>query len=244
MSHNHIGLVRSGLMYGLEVEENVFIRHRVGLHPPEIASVIGIYYPRHTAWTQPFAANVLVGLSLFPLPASMAFETFPENIASRLRAALMFQVAYIRVTGDVAVTASGGIAGLAAGLSAFLTCINAAVFLTVIVTLEAPVAEMAESQKSFWVYNGVNMTGTSPTLGWHQLNVIPGLVLYSTLVLWWIDDCVTLSSTKNYYTASITLSNAGTSSRPHGLFVGIPTSCCSASAPRLCNGLLLCCICL
>ena len=78
-----------------EVEEDVFIRHRVGLHPPEIASVIGIYYPRRTARTQPFTANVLVGSSLFPLPASMAFETFPENIASRLRAAPLFQVAYI-----------------------------------------------------------------------------------------------------------------------------------------------------
>ena len=61
--------------------------------------------------------------------------------------------------------ARGGIAGLAAGLSAFLTRINAAVFLTVIVTLEAHVAEMVESQKSFWVYNGVKMTGTSPTFG-------------------------------------------------------------------------------
>ena len=61
----------------------------------------------------------------------------------------MFQVAYIRDAGDVAVTARGGIAGLAVDLSAFLTRINAAVFLTMIVTLEAPVAEMAESQKSF-----------------------------------------------------------------------------------------------
>ena len=112
----------------------------------------------------------------------------------------MFQVAYIRDAGDVTVTTRDGVAGLAAGLSAFLTRINAAVFLTVTVTLEAHVAEMVETKKSFWVYNGVKMTGTSPTFGWHQLNLIPGLVLHSTLVLWWIDDCVTLSGTKNYYT--------------------------------------------
>ena len=44
------------------------------------------------------------------------------------------------------------------------------------------------------------MTGTSPTLGWHQLNVITSLALHSTLVLWWIDDCVALCSTEHYYT--------------------------------------------
>ena len=157
MGHNDIGLVRFGLLYDLKIEEDISVRHRICLHPSEIASVIRISYPRRTTQTQPFAANVLVGSSLFPLPASIALETFPENIARQLRATLMFQVAFLRDAGDAAVTARGGIAGLA-----FLTYISAAVFLTVTVTL---VAEMVETQKSFWVYNGVKMIGTSPTLG-------------------------------------------------------------------------------
>ena len=58
----------------------------------------------------------------------------------------MFHLAYIRDAGDVAVKTHDEIAGLAVGLSAFLTCVNAMVFLTVIMTLETHVAEMVETQ--------------------------------------------------------------------------------------------------
>ena len=77
----------------------------------------------------------------------MAFETFPKHIARQHQATLMFYAAYMRDASDVAVTKRSGITRLAVGLSAFLTRVSASVFLTEIVTLETPAAEMVEIQK-------------------------------------------------------------------------------------------------